>query len=69
MTYPQSYFDTLTKVIEYNNQTYFWIVIAFIFFTLLAIFFPKEKMMNLSLQNTTFFANNFHSYFGIDGQE
>ncbi len=57
MTYPQSYFDTLTKVI------------AFIFFTLLAIFFPKEKMMNLSLQNTTFFANNFHSYFGIDGQE
>lgn len=43
MSYPEYYFNALTQEIAYHNQTYFWIVIAFLFLTLLAIFLPKKK--------------------------
>ncbi len=43
MTYPKHYSNVLTQEIAYNNHTYFWIVVAFIILTLLAIFLPKQK--------------------------
>lgn len=41
MSYPQSYFDILNKVIENNTDNYFWLVFGFIALTVGIILMPK----------------------------
>ena len=44
MLYSQFYFDILNNTIErFYYPNYFWSIVGFVFFTLLAIFIPREK--------------------------